>query len=167
MRLIAVLPAAAPGSVAPERLMPTPAPSSMDAVLPPVMPSDITPAPEERAPIDWARAAELAARRQVDAIELERRRARGFTPGAQNHEQEFVPAPAPAFGWSLAATQPIEALPDGGLLIRLNDRCVIVINPIPVPFCGIGKIPVNGDLFEHMNEPPVAGDWKDDSALRR
>ena len=80
---------------------------------------------------------------------------------AQNRELELAPAPPPEFGWSRAAIQPIEALPDGGILIRLNERCVIVINPFPLPFCGIGEIPVNSGLFEHMNDPPVAGDWKD------
>lgn len=36
-----------------------------------------------------------------------------------------------------------------------------------LPACGIGEIPINGDLFKHMYDPPVLGDWDDDSALKR
>jgi hypothetical protein len=28
--------------------------------------------------------------------------------------------------------------------------------PFPLPFCGIGKIPVRGDLFDHMRDTPQA-----------
>jgi hypothetical protein len=183
MTLIVIPPADPPrGVVVPQRLTPAPALSRSNVVSPPVTPADITPVPDERAPIDWARAAELAARHQVEVIELERRRARGFTPGVQR-EPELTPSPVPQFGWSRAATQPVEALPDGGTLIRLNERCVTVINPIHadtafdaatksaviriLPSCGIGTIPANGSLFEHMNDPAVVGDRKDDSSLPR
>jgi hypothetical protein len=30
-----------------------------------------------------------------------------------------------------------------------------------MPICTIGKPRVNGALFEHMNDPPRLGDWKD------
>jgi hypothetical protein len=30
-----------------------------------------------------------------------------------------------------------------------------------MPFCMFGKKPARGDLFEHMDDPPQAGDWKD------
>jgi hypothetical protein len=74
--------------------------------------------------------------------------------------------PAQEFGWSKTA-QRVEALPDGGILIRLSERCVVVVTIIMMPMCQIGEIPVNGDLFEHMDDSSVLGDWKDDSALRR
>jgi hypothetical protein len=167
MTLIVLPPAASPRVVVPERTTPVPARARESGAAPSAIPTETTPPIEERAPIDWTREAELAANHQVDAVEIERRRARGFTPGAQSREPEVARTPAPDFAWSKAATQPIEQLPEGGTLIRLNDRCVIVIYVIPMPFCGIGEIPANGDLFEHMNDPPVIGDWKDDSALPR
>jgi hypothetical protein len=39
----------------------------------------------------------------------------------------------------------------------MNDRCVIVLMPFPFPFCGIGKIPVRGDLLDHMHDEPQTG----------
>lgn len=27
--------------------------------------------------------------------------------------------------------------------------------------CKIGTIPVRGDLFDHMRDPPKLGDWKE------
>jgi hypothetical protein len=47
----------------------------------------------------------------------------------------------------------VEPIEGGGLLIHINDRCVVVLIPFPLAFCGIGKIPVRGDLFDHMHEP--------------
>jgi hypothetical protein len=49
----------------------------------------------------------------------------------------------------------------------VSERCVIVVSVMLFPACGIGEIPVDGGLFEHMNDPPALGDWKDDSALPR
>ena len=51
----------------------------------------------------------------------------------------------------------IEPLKTGGTLIRLNDRCVLVFAVMVLPICQIGKIPARGDLFEHMDDPPVLG----------
>jgi hypothetical protein len=31
-----------------------------------------------------------------------------------------------------------------------------VLIPFPLPFCGIGKIPVRGDLLDHMHDEPQA-----------
>ena len=166
MTLIVIPPVAAPRAVVPERVTPVPARSRENVVIPPAIPAE-TPLPiEERAPIDWAREAARAASHQVDAVELERRRARGFTPEAQSREPEIPVLPAPEFGWSRTA-QRVEALAEGGVLIHVSERCVIVVSVMVVPACGIGEIPVNGDLFEHMNDPPVPGDWNDDSALPR
>jgi hypothetical protein len=165
MTLIVVPPVAAPRVVVNERVAPVPS-SRENVVLPPAIPTETMPPIEEPAPIDWAREAELAASHQVDAVELERRRARGFTPQAQSREPEILAPPTPEFGWSHHA-QRVEALPEGGILIHLSERCVLVVSVMVLPACGIGEIPVNGDLFEHMNDPPVLGDWDDDSALKR
>ena len=67
----------------------------------------------------------------------------------------------PQFGWDHAATHRIERLPDGPLMVNINDRCAIVIFIIPFVGCTIGKIPVNGRLFDHMKDAPVLGQPKE------
>ncbi len=63
---------------------------------------------------------------------------------------------SPEFGWDLAHTKRIEPIEGGGTLVRLNDRCFLALGLfIPLPICGIGKIPVRGDLFDHMRDQPV------------
>jgi len=63
------------------------------------------------------------------------------------------PRPPSDFGWSEARTHRVEMLPGGGTLVRLNDRCAVVIGlPLILPVCKFGKIPARGDLFKHMNE---------------
>lgn len=138
------------------------APTGATPITPPQAPSPLI-EPEQ---IDFAREAELATQRAVAAIELERRRARGFTPREQNREPEVARTPAPEFGWSSTA-QRVEALPEGGILVRLSERCVIAVTLVAFPACSFGEIPVNGDLFEHMKDAPKPGDWKDDSAALR
>lgn len=161
MTLIVIPPVAVPRVIVPERVISVPARSRESADSPPVIPAETTTPIEERAPIDWASEAALAARHRADAVELERRRARGFTPEAQGREPETQVPPAPEFGWSRTA-QRVETLPEGGILIHVSERCVIVVSVVMLPACGIGEIPVKGDLFEHMNDPPALGDWKDE-----
>src|SRR5690606_3347436 len=118
MELIVIPPAPATRVVVPERVPPLPARSRENVVLPPSILIETQRSIEERAPIDWAREIARAASHQVDAVERERRRARGFTPEAQSREPEIRVAPAPEFGWSGTA-QRIEALPEGGVLINV------------------------------------------------
>jgi hypothetical protein len=76
----------------------------------------------------------------------------------KGHELDFAhsfPAPLkkpPQFAWDHTATHRIEAIPEGGLLLHLSENCVFILFPLPFAGCGIGKRPVNGDLFEHMHE---------------
>jgi hypothetical protein len=161
LTLIVIPPLAPPREVLPDRTASSPPPPRIYEAPSSATPLDTKPAPEQRTPIDWSHEAELAVARGVDTIELERRRARGFTPDVQNREPEITAPSAPEFGWSSTA-QRVEALPEGGVLIRLSERCVIVVTTMMFPACGIGEIPVNGDLFEHMDDPPVLGDWKED-----
>ena len=57
-------------------------------------------------------------------------------------------------GWDHARTHRVEAMEGGGSILWINDRCFIVMyGMIPFPMCGIGKIPVRGDLFDRMREP--------------
>jgi hypothetical protein len=64
------------------------------------------------------------------------------------------PIKTPDFGWSHAQTHRVESLPDGGIVINLNDNCVLVLNPFPFPMCSPFKKKAKGDLFEHMRETP-------------
>lgn len=57
-------------------------------------------------------------------------------------------------GWDYAATHRIEMAPTGGTVIALNDRCSLLIAPIIIAGCWLGKIPVAGDLFKHMRVRP-------------
>jgi hypothetical protein len=66
----------------------------------------------------------------------------------------------PQFGWDYVATHRIESIPEGGVLLHLNDNCVLVLFPLPFAGCGIGKKKANGDLFEHLHDPPQAGDTR-------
>jgi hypothetical protein len=96
---------------------------------------------------DWTEELKLAAKDAL-ANELERKR----------HEFDFAhafptpPKRPPQFAWNYAATHRIEALPEGGMLIHLSDSCVLLLFPLPLVGCGIGKQPANGSLFEHMYE---------------
>jgi hypothetical protein len=62
------------------------------------------------------------------------------------------PNKAPQFGWDYVATHRVESIPGGGLLLHLNENCVLVLFPLPFGACGIGKKKANGDLFEHMHD---------------
>jgi hypothetical protein len=59
---------------------------------------------------------------------------------------------APQFGWDYAHTHRVEALPEGGLLINLTDRCAVVLYVLLIPVCKIGHIATNGQLFDHMHD---------------
>jgi hypothetical protein len=109
--------------------------------------------------IDWSLASELAAQRQLDAMESARRRDRGFT--AHDVPRNLAPPepPGPEFHWNRAHTDRVEPIP-GGTIIHLNDRCVLVISGLIMPACSIGKIEARGDLFQHMDDTPQLGDAK-------
>lgn len=122
-------------STAPQLIVP---PSSGDAPLPPS--------------IDWRRAAEEAARDH--ALAAEAKRPKQDEPGA--------PKPQPEFHWSHSSVQRVEPMESGGFVVWINDKCGIAISIMAMPFCQFGKKPARGDLFEHMDDAPTAGDWKDE-----
>jgi hypothetical protein len=96
---------------------------------------------------DWTEELHLAARDAI-AEELAQKR----------HELDFAhafptqPKKPQQFAWDYAATHRIEAIPEGGMLVHINDNCVLIIFPLPFIGCGIGKRPANGDLFEHRHD---------------
>lgn len=61
------------------------------------------------------------------------------------------------FGWDYAPTHRVESIPGGGLLVNLNDNCVLVFVPFPFVLCQPGKKPANGELFKHLHDAPDAG----------
>jgi hypothetical protein len=109
---------------------------------------------EARAPpaIDWRRDAEQVARDHALAAEA----------GRERKDDSGPPKPKPEFGWSHSRTHRIEPMESGGFVVWISDQCGVAISGLAMPFCRLGKKPARGDLFEHMNDPPAAGDWKDD-----
>lgn len=100
--------------------------------------------------IDWQREAEAATRKR--ALEAE----------AQPDQKAGKPSkPKPEFGWDSSRVHGIEPIESGGFVVRISDRCVIVITLLAMPACKIGTKPARGDLFEHMGDAATPGDWKD------
>jgi len=71
---------------------------------------------------------------------------------------------AKPFAWDKTHTERVAALPEGGILIRLSDRCQVVIAPLPLGGCSLGKVAARGDLFEGMSGAVEFGDWQDAAA---
>jgi hypothetical protein len=127
-----------------------PSPQST-ATPPPAAQPNTAPSSDERGaihpPIDWAAELDRAAREEVPAVPSREPRNFGFP------HTSTPPSKSPEFAWSHARTHRVESIPGGGLLINVNDRCVVVLIPFPFFGCGLGKKPPNGDLFEHMHDP--------------
>lgn len=115
--------------------------------------------PEPAKPsVDWVAEATRSATSQVDAREAQRRQSGAFTPIPDSPiNMKSTPMAPSDFGWYKPSTQRVEPLEGGGVLVRLNERCVLVISGMVFPICQLDKIPVRGDLFKHMNDPPALG----------
>lgn len=96
---------------------------------------------------DWAEELELAAKHAVANQLAQKRHELDFA-----HAYPTTPTKPPQFAWDYAATHRIEAMPEGGMLVHLGDRCVLVLFPLPLVGCGIGTPRANDDLFEHMHD---------------
>ncbi|HXI46964.1 MAG TPA: hypothetical protein VNH39_00140 [Steroidobacteraceae bacterium] len=122
-----------------------------------------TPAPPESdkpaAPIDWNAEAELAIKQHAELAMATPPRALDKHGAGADFNGGLGPdrGKKPEFAWDRTHTQRIEPIEGGGMLIRLSDHCVLVVFPLPFVGCGIGKIPVRGDLFDHMHDEPQAG----------
>ena len=104
-------------------------------------------------PTDWAGELSRVAKDAVSETLLKRPQDFGFP------DSSLAPtSKTPQFGWDYVATHRIEAIPEGGLLLHLNDNCVLIWFPLPFAGCGIGKKKANGDLFEHMQDWVRSGD---------
>jgi hypothetical protein len=115
------------------------------------MPSAAPQADENNAihpPTDWASELSRAARDAASDKLTQKPRDFGFP-----HPSSAPAARASQFGWDYAATHRVESISGGGLLLHLNENCVLVLIPLPFVGCGIGEKTANGDLFEHMHDP--------------
>jgi hypothetical protein len=133
--------------LAPPRLLePSPSVSTAPRLIAPPPADEAGAAPS----IDWHRDAEQVAREH--ALEAEAARPKdGSAPGK----------PKPEFHWSHSRTHRVAPMEDGGFVLWINDKCGVAITVMAMPFCQFGKKPARGDLFEHMDDPPTPGDWKD------
>jgi hypothetical protein len=107
--------------------------------------------------IDWAKEAQLAAGRQIDADEANARRATALSTHKRVPEYLAPPPAQRQFGWSHANTHRIESFPGGGFILNLNDHCAIVFTIMVIPVCKMGTIEPRGDLFLHLHDPPLLG----------
>jgi hypothetical protein len=107
-------------------------------------------------PTDWATEMSRVVNDAVSEKLAQKPRDFGFP-----HSRSAPDSKTPQFGWDYAATHRIEAIPEGGLLLHLNDNCVLILFPLPFAGCGIGKRKVDGDLFEHMHDPARTGDMNE------
>jgi hypothetical protein len=142
-------PRLAPPPVAPVTLQPPPE-LSLPASTPPLLVAPPRPDATTMPPVvDWQREAEETSRKQALAAE------------AQRDHKDAPTKAKPEFGWDRSRVHRVESLESGGFVVRLSDRCVLVITLLAMPTCKIGTKPARGDLFQHMDDAPTAGEWKD------
>jgi hypothetical protein len=106
-------------------------------------------------PIDWANELNRTAKESASGELAPKPREFGAP-----HVAPAPPSKPPEFGWSHSRTHRLERGP-GSMGIHLGDHCVISFTPLPSAVCSPGKREANGDLFNHMRDPPQLGDWKD------
>jgi hypothetical protein len=110
------------------------------------------------APIDWNNEVDLAIKQRAELAMAPAPRALDKHGAGADLNGGLGPDPKGKvdFGWDHSHTHRVETIEGGGILIHINDRCVLVLFPLPFAGCGIGKIPVRGDLFDHMHDEPQA-----------
>jgi hypothetical protein len=141
-----------PTPLPPRKKQPVPAHETQLVVVP-------TPAqaPAESPPriIDWHAEAERTAKRQAELATAPRPRDLNRHGAGTDFDGGLGPegGSGAEFGWDHARIHRFEPMEGGGYILWINDRCFIVIAAaIPFPMCGVGKIPVRGDLFDHMRD---------------
>jgi hypothetical protein len=142
-------------SSAPRRKQAAPPDTQLITVPAPAQP---TMADKTPAPIDWNAEADRTITQQAQLAmaapprALDKHGAGADLNGGLGPDRERKSD----FGWDRSHTHQIEGIEGGGILMHINERCVLVLFPLPFGGCGIGKIPVRGDLFEHMHDVPDA-----------
>jgi hypothetical protein len=148
----ALKPRRLPPEVAPLAPPRVPEPSAPVSTAPELIAPLPSEAPDAPPSIDWRREGEQVARDHALESQADR------TP----KQNKGTPKAKPEFGWSHSRVHRIEPMESGGFIVWISDNCFIVIGVMAMPMCKLGKKPARGDLFEHMDDPPTAGDWKDD-----
>ncbi len=105
-------------------------------------------------PTGWNSQVEQAAKQEVAREESARQRASALSqPSAVSAAISAAlrppPPKAPEFGWAPPRVKVVNGV---GIFVRLNDHCAVLISGMVMPICTLGKIPVRGDLFAHMND---------------
>lgn len=101
--------------------------------------------------IDWQHEAQLAIENGIAATEKEKdyRNLAGMSTAQRTWlEQNRMVPMSPGIRW---AHPRVEFDKDSGVpIVWINDHCVLVLL---FPFCAIGHIEPNGELFKHMRDP--------------
>jgi hypothetical protein len=134
-------------------------PRSHDTQLVIVPAPQSSPADSPRTPIDWNAEAALAVKQHAQMALAPPPRALDKHGAGADFNGGLGPdgKPKPEFAWDRSHTHRVETMQGGGILIHINDRCTLVLFPLPFVGCGIGKKPASGDLFEHMRDAPADG----------
>ena len=145
-----------PPPPSPPRKKPPPSHDTQLVVVPP--PAEPPPTEQKPANIDWNAEAALTVKQRAQSATTPPPRA--LDKGLAGMYVDVGPGSdqgnAPEFGWDHARTRRVETIEGGGSMLWLNDRCFVVLyGVIPFPMCGVGKIPVRGDLFDHMRDSQV------------
>lgn len=146
---------------------PAPPPQRRPEMLRQLAAPRVIPLPAITVPITLPRAAQPVSHASVDWQQAMQREVREQSRSRANELQlgflrppPISPAAPPAFGWDYAHTHRLVALPEGGMLINLTDRCALVLYGLLFPVCKIGSMPTNGHLFDHLHDgrsaPPSA-----------
>jgi hypothetical protein len=153
-------PAQVPASVSSVAALPRkkavePRDTQIVTIPPPTQPSA---ADNPRAPIDWSNEAALAIKQQAELARATPPRALDKHGAGADLNGGLGPDPKQKadFGWDHSHTHRVETIEGGAILIHINERCVLVLFPLPFAGCGIGKIPARGDLLDHMHAEPQA-----------
>lgn len=106
--------------------------------------------------IDWAKEAEIAADDAVRRDAEAERQAAVFSQRRLPASPTPPPPAASGFSWDYARTHRLQSSAQG-LVVNLNDRCSVLISIYFMAVmggCKLGKLPVHGDLFLHMDDKP-------------
>jgi choline dehydrogenase-like flavoprotein len=144
---------ALPPPSVPRKESPPPTHDTQLVIVPP--PTEPPPAEQKPAIIDWHAEAVITAKHQAQSAAAPQPRALDKQLGGMYVDvgPGFDPANTPEFGWDHARTHRVETIEGGGSMLWINDRCFVVLyGVIPFPMCGVGKIPVRGDLFDQMRD---------------
>lgn len=132
-----------------------PAPTHDTQLVAVPTPAEPPPAEQKPAIVDWNAEAALTARQRAQSATAPQPRALDKHGAGMDFDGGLGPdeGSKPEFGWDHARTHRVEAMEGGGSILWINDRCFVVMyGMIPFPMCAIGKIPVRGDLFDHMRD---------------